>query len=158
MAENCIRFKVHSTNCNTRRTHGRRHHIFINAPRTWPRGGMCGHLLVRNCGDSVIARRRICIIIVPVRIPVLRFLPRSRGADSSASHRSRTDIRRLRLRFFGANANHFPGPITLNANYLRGSRGICTISPRKFLRLFQRGHESLPEKKLEITRDSPGRG
>lgn len=42
-------------------------------------------------------------------------------------------------------------PITLNANYLRRSRGICTISSRKFLRLFQRGHESLPEKKLEIT-------
>lgn len=61
---------------------------------------------------------------------------------------SRTNVPRLRLRFFGAaNANHFPGPITLNANYLRRSRGICTISSRKFLRLFQRGNESLLGKK-----------
>lgn len=137
MAENCIRFKVHSTNCNTRRTHGRSHHIFINAPHS--HGGMRGHLLVRNCGDSVIVGNTLSSFS---RIPILRFLPLSDAVlPAYKHHHYDVDLGLMQIAFQGQ---------------LRQMQSICRESPyfydkpTKFLRFFQRKHKSPSEKKKEL--------
>lgn len=138
MAENCIRFKVHSTNCNTRRTHGRSHHIFINALHT--HDGMRGHLLVRNCGDSVIVGNTLSSFS---RIPILRFLPLNDAVlPAYKHHHYDVDLGLMQIAFQGQ---------------LRQMQSICRKSPyfydkpTKFLRFFQRKHKSPSEKKR--TRD-----
>lgn len=126
MTENCIRFKVRSTNCNTRRTHGRGHHIFINVLHGC--SGMRGHLLVRNCGDSASSRgtryHPSCESLY------LRFLPLS-GAVSPA-HRSVTVTAWILQR---ANANHFSAANYVKRKLFAGSRPHLYDKPAEVLKV-----------------------
>ena len=146
MTENCIRFKVRSTNCNTRRTHGRSHHIFINALHS--HSGVCGHLLIRNCGDYIIVKDTLSSFL---RIPILCFLLLSDAVLPAYKHRY------YNVDSTQTNANHFPRSITLNANYICRKPPHLYDKPTKVLKVISTRARISSSKKTRDYRDFPGR-